>query len=241
MSDPIDHLKKLAKGLLRKAKASEPEACGRIRAIYSDGRDVPDAAIAEHFTLGRAQHVVAVEHGFASWDAAIKSDSMRVYLAITMFKHPDLSDFGIGVYDRGKTREEREAHHQGNRAALAASAERVGHVVEWLKEHVAPIKTLNPRRSSYGIKHVVEKELGYITNGVFIAAGIIAGYPHEIRSDSPNVRFGMSEKSLKQISKDHRDNKRPYAWRMPDWTDPGREPREALWPSFLKKAEAPTP
>ena len=33
-------------------------------------------------------------------------------------------------------------------------------------------KTLNKRGTSYGLKHVCEKDIGYITNGVFIAAAI---------------------------------------------------------------------
>jgi hypothetical protein len=45
---------------------------------------------------------------------------------------------------------------------------------------------------------VAEQDLGYITNGVFIAAAIIAGYSYEI-TDSPNVDFGMSERSHREI------------------------------------------
>jgi len=48
----------------------------------------------------------------------------------------------------------------------------------------------------YGLKHIAEKEMGYVLNGVFIAAAIHSGFPYELIPDSPNVRFGISEKSL---------------------------------------------
>jgi hypothetical protein len=81
---------------------------------------------------------------------------------------------------------------------------------------------------SYGIKHTAEQDIGYITNGVFIAAGIIAGYSYEIREGDPNVSFGMSEQSFKRIVNDRLKNRRPYAWMMPNYEDPRTRARRAL-------------
>lgn len=240
MSDPVDHLKKLAKGLLKKSQAADPEACRRARQIYGDYKEVQDADLSQQLTLGRAQHVIAVEHGFTNWETVAASTPMAIRLAITMTRITDLNDFGIGLIDSdlAKPREVRAGILNAEREALRLSVERVGHVVDWLKEFVAPIEAMNPRRTSYGIKHVAEQDIGYLTNGVFIAAGIIAGYPYEIQSNSPNVRFGMSERSLNRISADRLKNRRPYAWRMPNWTDPGREPRELK--NLFRKAGANT-
>ena len=60
-----------------------------------------------------------------------------------------------------------------------------------------PIKTINLNHTRYGLKHIAEKEIGYIPNGVFDAAAIIAGYPYR-RVDQPNATFGMSERSIKE-------------------------------------------
>ncbi|MGW2395815.1 hypothetical protein ACWCYY_04615 [Kitasatospora sp. NPDC001664] len=68
--------------------------------------------------------------------------------------------------------------------------------VAWLGENVTRIET--PTASSYGVKHVMERAGGaYVTNGVFIAAALIAGYP--FKYDQPNVLFGMSARDLNRL------------------------------------------
>ena len=42
----------------------------------------------------------------------------------------------------------------------------------WLRRNAAARKTPNPYCTSYGMKHVAERDVGYITNGVFIAAAV---------------------------------------------------------------------
>jgi hypothetical protein len=83
MSNPIDHLKKLAKGLLQQARTADPEACGRARQLYSDYRILTNVALSQWITLGRAQHVIAVEHGFANWEAVATSAPAEVHQAIS--------------------------------------------------------------------------------------------------------------------------------------------------------------
>lgn len=242
MSDPIEHLKKLAKGLVKKAEAADPKACEQARTIYGDYRDLSDAELGQKLTLGRAQHIVAVEHGFPSWEVLAQSKPMVIRLAITLVRVPDLNDEGIGLIE---SFQHRPPHAQqsilhGEREVLRRSVERVGLVVDWLNRHVAPIKTINRGRTSYGMKHIVEKDIGYITNGVFIAAGIIAGYPYEImKRDLPNVSFGMSEQSLKRIEDERRRNPRPYGWMMDaNYTDPRTQARRAL-DELINEAKRP--
>ena len=59
-------------------------------------------------------------------------------------------------------------------------------------------KTVNRRRTAYGLKHIAEREIGYITEQTFIAAAIHMGFTH--KGVGP-VHFGMSETSIKEISK----------------------------------------
>jgi hypothetical protein len=69
----------------------------------------------------------------------------------------------------------------------------VGLCRRWLALYVQPRKTINPRRSSYGLKHTVEDWAGdYITNGAFIAAAIAEGYRIDQIGGGPNAHFNMS-------------------------------------------------
>ena len=47
-------------------------------------------------------------------------------------------------------------------------------------------------------KLVVEQEIGYVTNGAFIAAAVHCGFDFKIEPDSPNPYFNMSKKSIQQ-------------------------------------------
>ncbi len=202
ISLPTEYFTKRAKALKKQVLAAEPGACARVRNVFADAKNKPDGELATDFGQMRALHVVAVEHGFESWEALSKASPVEARLAITMQSHPELNDFGVGLFyaDYKKSKSEQQAIYEANRRALHKSAAAVETTVTWLRENIEPTKTVNKRQTSYGIKHVADKDIGYITNGVFIAAGIIAGYPYEIVPGSPNVPFGMSEKSLREVS-----------------------------------------
>lgn len=118
-------------------------------------------------------------------------------LAEVMQQHPQLGDFGIGVFDPWhKTAEQRRAEFAVNRERLAGSVPAVMETIAWLDENIMPIKT--PTVSSYSVKHLMERAARrYVTNGVFIAAALIADYP--FKYDQPNVLFGMSERDLRRF------------------------------------------
>jgi hypothetical protein len=215
MSNPVEHLKKLAKGLLKSARAIEPAACARFRAVYSDYREVSDADLAGQVSLGRAQHVIAVEHEFKSWDVLTTKRPIEIYLAITLAKEPTLNDAGMGLSstDRAKSREERVAAFQQGRRQIWERIDAIEMAVVWLKEKVKPTKRMNPRRSSYGTKHVAEPDIGYISNGAWIAALLIAGFDIKIHWDSLNTDVALSERSLRAIEDERQENPRPYGWR----------------------------
>lgn len=117
---------------------------------------------------------------------------------------PGLNDFGIGVYNPRRTKpEERERELAEGKRVLLKSVDACNNVCEWLRQ-IDKIKTINNRHSSYSLKHVAEKDIGYVTNGVFITAAIHCDYPYRIEGNSANVPFGMSEKSIKAVMRRQR-------------------------------------
>lgn len=196
--DTIRWFKARAKAFL-KATSSDPKAQGRFAAVWRE---------AEPPSLQRAQHVVAVEAGFPNWKGLLDAAELERSVAVVMAEEPLLNDFGIGLYDghRRKPREERQRIFAKDRRDLRSNLDDVEWTVDWLAANIAPIKTINRRRSSYGLKHIAEKQSprGYITNGAFIAAAMIAGYAYTIPLGSANVHFGMSERSIKAAARQAR-------------------------------------
>jgi hypothetical protein len=85
-----------------------------------------------------------------------------------------------------------------NRKRLLQSSEMCTRVCEWLAA-IEKTKTINDRHSSYCLKHMAAHDLGqYVANGVFIAAAVHCGFPYRLFPGSANVRFGISERSLRR-------------------------------------------
>jgi hypothetical protein len=202
LSVPIDHFKKSAKALLEGVRRAESGACRSARSVFSDYRNKADAALASEFTLMQAQHVVAVEHGFVKWQDLTQASATELRLAITMAKIPELNAYGIGVYPHHQELPvpERDKFFAEERNELRRSVDRVAATIEWLRKNIRPVKTINRNYTSYGLKHITEKEIGYIPDGVFIAAAIIAGYEYR-RIAPPKVAFGMSGRSINESAK----------------------------------------
>ncbi len=120
-----------------------------------------------------------------------------------MRQHPYLTDFGIGIYLNGRdlSPADRLTQIEKNHEDLIKSLTSIEWCVDWLSTNVEHIRSINTKRSSYGLKHIAEKfhPQGYITNGVFIAAAFIVGYRYDVIRGGPNVRFGMSERSIKAL------------------------------------------
>lgn len=91
---------------------------------------------------------------------------MEEKLNTLMDKYPTLDS--LGVAGTGSRDELRQANESVTRAA------------EWLGE--------NPDKAgdSYALKHEAEKTIGYITNGVLIAAALLSGRKCEFGA-GPNV------------------------------------------------------
>lgn len=71
-------------------------------------------------------------------------------------------------------------------------------LVDWVKTHLTPRKTINKRHSSYGLKHYFEddKQHGgfYVTNGAFKGAMLVCDYVPDIWNDI-NWCFRISNRS----------------------------------------------
>jgi len=63
---------------------------------------------------------------------------------------------------------------------------------EWLQSNALKTKRMNGNHSSYGLKHVVEAERGYICNGAFIHAAMDEGYTGYWDGTGPNCYFNMA-------------------------------------------------
>lgn len=73
---PIRSLKKRAKALAKAVAQGDSTACERARRVF---RDFSESS----FGLMKAQHVIAVEHGFRSWADAVEATPAELYRAIT--------------------------------------------------------------------------------------------------------------------------------------------------------------
>jgi hypothetical protein len=108
-------------------------------------------------------------------------------------QEPQLSDFGFGLADFYKAHEEGVAKFREDREnirvplALAEFTAARG----WLKQF-AKLKSFNKRGNSYSLKHIAEHDIGYVSNGVFIAAAIAEGFNVQRIGDSPNAWFNIS-------------------------------------------------
>lgn len=185
------YLQKKSKALRSAVANSDGDAVQRVAAVLRAGT--------EAFSLQKAQHIVAVEAGFKTWGALRAASDVALGLAVAMDKVPLLRTFGVGI--SGRSTPERRQKFLGDREALRSELEDISWTMQWLRENVRPIKTINMRHSSYGWKHVAERYAphGYLTNGVLIASAMMCGYPYRIMADSVNAYFGMSERSWSEM------------------------------------------
>ena len=112
-------------------------------------------------------------------------------------EYPDLTEFGFGIW-QGTKPNERQATFKRDRQTLLASVERFEATRNWIQRRLRPIKTLNRRCTSYGLKHVCEREIGYVTNGVFIAAMAACGY--RVKRHGANAYFNVAKLKTKRKS-----------------------------------------
>ena len=121
-------------------------------------------------------------------------------IAAVMAQHPTLCYCGMGLDITGfrRTADERAALLARERERLLDAEEECTRAEGWLSA-VQRTKTANRRHDSYGLKGFAEEAAGgeYVSNGAFVAAAVHLGIPYEIIDGSPNVLFGISERSVR--------------------------------------------
>lgn len=117
-------------------------------------------------------------------------------IADVIKKIPQLNSFGIGLFKngRGLNATQQETKLKEGQEELLGMTKECTAICDWLRNK-SRITTINKRHSSYGLKHIAEKETAYITNGAFICAAAFCGFDYQL--DPPNAFFNISEKSLK--------------------------------------------
>lgn len=69
---------------------------------------------------------------------------------------------------------------------------------EWIDHYMRKAPEINRQRTSYGIKHICEREVDqYISNGVMIAAFLACDYLWERDGRSFNLMFNASESAIR--------------------------------------------
>ncbi len=106
-----------------------------------------------------------------------------------MNEHPALNWGGYGAPRmRRSERDGWPERFAAERAQLAGTEADVIRIAHWMRANLRPTKGAGPDSpSSYGTKHYAENDLGYITNGQFIAAAIMAGYPIHAHDYNPGI------------------------------------------------------
>ncbi len=141
------------------------------------------------------------------WHPLVKTSEheSRRLIDIAVKAEPHLTHFGIGVYKQNGLSEAAFVQKLAvGRTELEAAVLEVAACADWLDLQKA-ILTYNPRHSSYGYKHRVERWVDsqggphlYVANGSFIAAALGLGLA--MKRDGPNAYFKLSERTVKATS-----------------------------------------
>lgn len=127
-------------------------------------------------------------------------------------QHPLLSDGGYGIAKDFADK------HTAWRAALLTpgSVAEIERLCHWIDGNLSPQKSTNRRHTSYGLKHIAEREIGYVSNGQFIVAALLCGYRMMRPPIWYNPAFNFSEASIRRVNQ--RATRTPenfYTWRNP--------------------------
>lgn len=160
------------------------------------------------------------ERGYDADERVLYIAAARVAIRNVMEAEPRLSHWGYGVGRPKKKPDgkwENATEHHARFLAERGQLLSDGPVEEFLRslvlvQLIAPIKTINRRSGSYGLKHRAESlkctypggtPLGpdYVANGSLIVAAVHSGFAYktyidDLGSEDVNVSFNMSQTSL---------------------------------------------
>lgn len=157
----VSNCRKDAKRLSREMLIPLNQAQDRV--AEQNGLSLPWGKAMER--LPQLQRVAESKPGFP--------EMTRADVEAVMKRRTDLTHYGIGIPMRGLTSgDEIEARYRAERDRLVGALDECNKALRFLA-HTTKRKTLNPKRSSYGLKHSVSSQ----TNpGLFRGAPII--YQH---------------------------------------------------------------
>ncbi len=67
----------------------------------------------------------------------------------------------------------------------------------WILRYLLKDLKINRARTSYGLKHLAERQTGYLTNGQFIVAMLLEGY--QMESSGADSLFNVREGSIRRL------------------------------------------
>lgn len=67
----------------------------------------------------------------------------------------------------------------------------------WIRQYLLRDTQINRQRTSYGLKHLAEWQIGYVANGQFIMAMLLMGFDMEIAG--ANGLFNVTEASVQRV------------------------------------------
>jgi hypothetical protein len=167
------------------------------------------------------------EHGFETSGVPLYKAAARVALGSVLEKEPllCLNGIGAGGFDlkpdgTRETAQQRRARFMRSRSGFFSDFAVGGFLraISFLSR-VRHTKTIRPRPSSYGLKHIAEKypctypegePLGphYVSNGALIAAAIHLGFSYKKYTDHLgwrlcNVTFNMSRRDILALNQEN--------------------------------------
>lgn len=83
-------------------------------------------------------------------------------------------------------------HFENSRETLANYGAQYEAAKGWIAKNMVKRVNFNRKVTSYWLKHVCENHIGYIPNGVFIAAMLGSGFRMATVEGSPNVFFNAN-------------------------------------------------
>lgn len=95
-------------------------------------------------------------------------------------------------------------YHNHPIAFLKMPVEHQKEILDLIRKYLIPIKTINERYTSYGLKHQFEKltSFGYIGNGEMKGAMIVSGFKVKATISGINHCYNISLKSIDRLYED---------------------------------------
>jgi hypothetical protein len=152
--------------------------------------------------------------------------SAAIDMDLVLEREPLLSDNGFKQLRGRRSQAEHEAQFIQWREDMRAPRSLAQFMAArgWLRQF-RKIKASNRRGTSYGLKHCAQDDIGYVTNGVFIAAAIAEGFTvRRTEFDSPNAWFNISTEAWRYTERRRAERRRRA--RIERWED-RREARGA--------------